>query len=352
MATTADAQNRAPLDGYRVASTARADEAADIISRTYCDREIRILRTAADLRFRFCEARLARTALGAMSFDADIHYDLGETGSCFLVQLADCGAIEYVNGGEKCLVTPTQGMVTSPTRPLRIRYGAASRGFIFKIRRSALETHLAALLGAAVSRPLVFDARVAAGSRFALRYRRLLDYAVGELDAARGEAGDFVAPRPFVATLEDMVMTALLTGQRHNYSPCFEKPPASMARSGVERVEEYIRADPARPFAMADLAALAGVSGRTLYRAFRTLRGYSPLAFARALRLETARERLTRGEAGATVTGIALDCGFDHLGRFARTYAARYGEPPSLTLRKARGARRPETGLQRRAFLR
>ena len=89
-------------------------------------------------------------------------------------------------------------MVTSPTRPLRIRYGAQSRGLIFRIGRPALENHLAALLGAAVARPLVFDAPVPAGSRFALRYRRLLDYAVAELDAARGEAGGCAAPPPFV----------------------------------------------------------------------------------------------------------------------------------------------------------
>ena len=342
MAITGTERVEAPLSGYRVASTTRPDEAACIVSRTYCGHEVRILDPvrSAGFRFRFCEAALARTGLGAMSFDADFHYDLGETESCFLVQLADRGAIEYVNGGERCVVTRAQGMVTSPTRPLRIRYGAQSRGLIFRIGRPALENHLAALLGAVVARPLVFDAPVPAGSRFALRYRRLLDYAVAELDAARGEAGGCAAPPPFVAALEDMAMTALLTGQRHNYSRCFEKPPASVARSGVERVEEYIRADPARPFAIAELAALAGVSGRSLYRAFRTLRGYSPLAFARAARLERARERLALGEAGATVTEIALDCGFDHLGRFARTYAARYGEPPSRTLRRARGARR------------
>ena len=153
-------------------------------------------------------------------------------------------------------------------------------------------------------------------------------------------------------------MTALLTGQRHNYSRCFEKPPASVARSGVERVEEYIRADPARPFAIAELAALAGVSGRSLYRAFRTLRGYSPLAFARAARLERARERLALGEAGATVTEIALDCGFDHLGRFAgptrRAMASpRRGPCAEREGRSGRGSGNGWTAaLQRRALRR
>ena len=339
VAIAENGRGHAPLAGYRVASTARADEAARIISRTYCGHEVRILDAAPSVRFRFCEAPLARTAVGAMSFDADIHYDLGETESCFLIQLADRGAIEYVNGGERCVVTRAQGMVTSPTRPLRIRYGARSRGTIFKIGRETLENHLAALMGAAVTRPLIFDAPIPAAARFAPRYRRLLDYIVGELDAARGDAGGLAAPVPFVSTLEDMVMTALLTGQRHSYSACLEAPAPSAGLSCVERVEDYVRADPARPFAVADFAALSGVSARSLHRAFRRCRGYSPMAFVRAARLERARARLVRGEAGATVTNIAQDCGFDHLGRFGQTYAARYGEPPSRTLEKARRSR-------------
>lgn len=318
-----------------MASTARPDEAAAIISRTYCSHEVRILNPVAGLRFRFCEAPLARAAVGAMSFDADIHYDLGETGSFFLVQFADSGVIEYVNGGERCVVTPAQGMVTSPTRPLRIRYGAASRGFIFKIRRAALENHLGALIGAAVTRPLIFDAPVPAGTRFARHYRRLLACAVEELDSPGGLAG----LSHFVASLEDMVMTALLTGQRHSYSGCFETPPPSAALSHVRRVEECVRANPARYFAVADFATLTGVSGRSLHRAFREHRGYSPMAFVRAARLGLARARLVRGESGATVTTIAQECGFDHLGRFGQAYAARYGEPPSHTLKRVRQSR-------------
>lgn len=332
MATAAGAGGNNPLRRYRIASTTRTDEAFDVISRTYCGHEVRVIDRASALRFRFCEARLARTTVGAMSFDADIHYDLGNTESYFLIQFADAGAIEYVNGGETCEVTREQGMVTSPTRPLRIRYGETSRGIIFKICKRALERHLGALLGSPLGHPLIFDAPIASGTRFSLRYRRLLDYIVRELEAEAGFAG---IPS-LVASLENMVMTALLTGQRHNYSRGFETPPPPAALRHVERVEDYVRADPARPFTIMDFASLTGTSGRSLYRAFRRYRGYSPMAFVRAARLGLARTLLARGEAGATVTVIAHDCGFDHLGRFGQEYAARYGEPPSHTLKRAR----------------
>ena len=182
MNITTEAPGYRHLAGYQIASTSKLDEAAEVISHTYCGHEIRILDRISSLNFHFCEAPLARTTVGAMSFGTDIHYDLGETQNYFLIQLADTGAIEYVNGGEVCEVTPERGMVTSPTRPLLIHYGKASRGFILKIQRSALEQHLCALTGVPIAGPLIFEAGFNPGSAFATRYKRLLHYLLGEID--------------------------------------------------------------------------------------------------------------------------------------------------------------------------
>lgn len=335
MSTAADVQENRPLAGYRVASTSRLDEAADIISHTYCGHEVRILDPISSLNFDFCEARLARTTVGAMSFDADIHYDLGETENYFLIQLADVGSIEYVNGGEVCEVTPDRGMVTSPTRPLLIHYGKASRGFILKIQKAALEQHLRALAGVPIAKPLIFKASMDPGTVFSMRYQRLLHYLLAEIDT-----DDRLLDTPlWVANLEDMAMTALLTGQPHNYSKCFEAPPPCAALRQVEAVEAFIEAHATRPLTIEDFVTVTGVSGRSLYRAFQNHRGYSPMAFVRATRLGLAHERLADGAPGATVTRVAQECGFDHLGRFSQDYARRYTESPSATLKKARQAR-------------
>ena len=44
---------------------------------------------------------------------------------------------------------------------------------------------------------------------------------------------------------------------------------------------------------------------------------------------------LLLASSGETVTTIAIDCGFVHLGEFSRDYRNRFGETPLETLRRA-----------------
>ena len=84
------------------------------------------------------------------------------------------------------------------------------------------------------------------------------------------------------------------------------------------------------------LASTLGLSSRTLHRLVRRELGLSPMRLLRMVRLDRARADLAEPTPWTTVTGVAFDCGFNHLGRFAREYARRFGESPSETLRRAR----------------
>jgi AraC-like DNA-binding protein len=106
----------------------------------------------------------------------------------------------------------------------------------------------------------------------------------------------------------------------------------------VWRAERYMRANPHSAVTMSALAAVAGVSKRTLQDGFQRFRGKAPSQVARDLRLDLAREALVR-DGFEKVTDVALEYGFTHLGRFAQAYAARFGESPSDTLRRSRSPR-------------
>ena len=64
----------------------------------------------------------------------------------------------------------------------------------------------------------------------------------------------------------------------------------------------------------------------------------------RRARLAQARADLEAPGRNTSVTNVAYDCGFSHLGRFAQEYARRFGESPSETLRRARRRRVERVG--------
>jgi AraC-like DNA-binding protein/tetratricopeptide (TPR) repeat protein len=102
----------------------------------------------------------------------------------------------------------------------------------------------------------------------------------------------------------------------------------------VRRALEAIRASVGQPRTVTELAAVAGVSSRTLQGQFLAFVGKTPRAMLRDIGFERARRELLQGAADARVTDIALRSGFPHGGRFSVEYRRRYGETPSRTLKR------------------
>lgn len=81
------------------------------------------------------------------------------------------------------------------------------------------------------------------------------------------------------------------------------------------------------------VAASVGISTRQLQTAFTKHMGRSPMQHLREVRLLAARRLLSAGETGTkkSVSLVATDVGFRHLGRFSAHYTKRFGEQPSHT---------------------
>jgi transcriptional regulator GlxA family with amidase domain len=88
---------------------------------------------------------------------------------------------------------------------------------------------------------------------------------------------------------------------------------------------------------LCDLAAVAGVSTRTLGYLFTRIYGITPMAFVKHERLSNAYHLLQDADpASTTVAAIARRCGFSHMGQFAIDFKRSFGESPSVTLSQAR----------------
>ncbi len=101
----------------------------------------------------------------------------------------------------------------------------------------------------------------------------------------------------------------------------------------MNRVEEYLCANLESPVTRDSIADIAGVSIRTLSRAFMKQHGVGPITFLRQRRFEAAYRDLLGSKAEDTsVTDVAMRYGFAHLGKFAVVYRRLFGESPSHTL--------------------
>ena len=83
---------------------------------------------------------------------------------------------------------------------------------------------------------------------------------------------------------------------------------------------------------IADLCAAAGVSERTLNRAFHSIYGEAPSAYFHKRRLAYARSILLKCDpVRGRVTHAALSAGLTEFGRFSREYRQMFGEAPCST---------------------
>jgi transcriptional regulator GlxA family with amidase domain len=135
--------------------------------------------------------------------------------------------------------------------------------------------------------------------------------------------------------LEQTILVAFLTANRHSFSHLLEREPKDTLSLHVRRAEDFIEAHWNQAITIEKLVEATGVGARAIFRAFQHTRGYSPMAFARMIRLRHAREMLSAPAMETSVTTIAFVCGFGNLGHFARDYRETFGERPSETLARA-----------------
>jgi AraC-like DNA-binding protein len=163
------------------------------------------------------------------------------------------------------------------------------------------------------------------------RLSDLLDFITRQFDA--GVPLSHKAAAAMAVLIEDFLADLILRS-----TPVLREErvlPAAWAR--VRMAEEIMRAGSDEPLSMTAVAREVGVGLRSLQLAFLDVRAMGPRDVLMQMRLERARERLLAAGPSDTVTNIAMDCGFAHLGRFPAAYRIAFGELPTETLARSRG---------------
>lgn len=241
------------------------------------------------------------------------------------------GAGRYSSGKQSGDIAPGSWTpILKAQTPLKLDFQPGYRHLVLRIEVEALLRNLGALIGQELGQQLVFDETTTRQPAMEALRLRLFHFAHDY--NARGQFFSDLA----AAEVERMVIMKFLMCHRHNYTHYLLREPLPVSSSAVKLVEEYIEANWDKPLDIETMANLSGVSARSLFRQFRKTRGHSPADFVKRVRLDHARRMLEQANSESSVVQIALKCGFQNAGHFARDYRVIFGELPSATLQRAK----------------
>ncbi|PPQ41807.1 AraC family transcriptional regulator [Rhodopseudomonas palustris] len=247
------------------------------------------------------------------------------------LQLALSGSAITMVGNRRVVTNARQSCICPPGQGRDYQFDAEFEQLFLGVRLSALERTLAGLLGGKPNAPLEFEPVADNDYPHSENLRQLTLFFGGTLNATKVSL-----PSQYLAELEQATAVAFLHACKHNFSSYLGVAEKDAASRHVKLVEEYIEANWNESLTIEKLVELTGMSARTVFKAFQRTRGYSPMAFAKRVRMERVRQLLLEAGGDASVGAIAVQCGFPHLGHFAKDYRKTFGENPSDTLARGR----------------
>ncbi|MBA7692374.1 HTH-type transcriptional activator RhaS [subsurface metagenome] len=319
-----------PLSNYPVMDSSDPELVRDRLFGFYGASHFDIARKKNEFAVRANHLQIGGLGLSYCDYANDVSIGFGE--ETFVRQIFNLqGEGQYTIGGKSAEISRGRWTPVLPaSAPLRLDFTSHYCQFVLRIELSALKHYLGILIGRPVSHDLVFDQTEVRNPAMAALRRRVFDFA-NDFNARGAFFSDLAA-----SEVERMVIMKFLMCHRHSYTDLLLREPLPAGSSAVRKVEEFIAANWDKPLDIEEMANLARVSARSLFRQFKKDRGCTPAEFAKGIRLNLARDMLQRCDEGTSVVQIALKCGFQNPGHFARDFRLAFGELPSETLKRSR----------------
>ena len=319
-----------PLSNYHRFCSSDLDETRYNVAKVFSPHQLTVNDTTTAFATRVHEAKIGRSALVYITYGTAVSIETDCLNHCYLVQVPWEGSAEVSSQAANEVFLPGTASIISPRDPLTMRWSKDCSFYTVRLNRSTLEKKLAKLIGCELQEPLAFHSAFDLTTQQGRHWVNAVNFVRRQLEPANGQP----VIDSVLEQFEDMLCLMLLQSHSHNYTAQLFGTPGKIIPKSIKRACDYIGDNLHQPISIDELATACGVAPATLTRHFKLYIGQSPMEYIREQKLEAVYQLLSRSTLDKSVTDIAMQYGFNHLGRFAEYYRKRYGELPSSTLKQ------------------
>jgi AraC-like DNA-binding protein len=309
------------------------NEAVQLVGQIYSAHQLSLHRRAAALDVSLALAGAKTWPIVRLRYGASVLVDT-DFRDLMLIKRCVEGTGNVRQGGKHAQWRPGSIIPLSPNLGTVLDFGQEFASISLKLDTRRLELLCSRWLG----HPLDAELRFAL-TPFSGTLQRTWNSTLAVLESGGFEVN--ALPQAAAAALEEFVLTLLLRGHPHNCSEELERPERRPGSRLVRRAVQFVEEHASSALTTSDIAAGIGASVRALQAGFCKWRRVTPSEYLRTVRLQRVRAALLQANPSTTVTEVALDHGFFHLGRFSQHYKMAFGENPAATLARTRRCFRP-----------
>lgn len=319
------------LDGFPLFRSRSADEARERVGQAFSPHRLAVCGGGQALEVCHNQVALRQLRINVLRYGTEVEIDPGERGDFYMLQMPLRGGARMACGRHEAVIDSQVMGVLHPRAPTRMHWSPDCTMLLVQVPSHAVDGRM-------------IDASLRAGNGFGALTLSRRDPAVAAwwqavLDLTHNlhQHGSYWMGQPGAQAAMEAFLLAGLPPLGAAHAEHRGDVLGGRHEACLQRARAYIHDHAHEGLTLADIAAAACVSPRTLELAFRRRYDQSPLGYARTVQLDRVHQALVsaaRDGRPLRVTDAALQQGFVHMGRFAAYYKARFGCAPSDTLRQ------------------
>lgn len=322
------ASKNLPLSNHLLYDGNDVDDAREVLSRMFTEIDIEPSDTHKPFRSLVYGVELPRISICYLRFEGGATAGPAQALDFHTLQLNPTGTVAYDTDDGIAAGSASKGVILSAGQTVQNSHSADNGNLALIVKDEVLRDYQSMWFGKTQNQSLKFKLnfdpeapRIASFLSFANQFVQELNRPGGILEIPAA-----------VASFENALLTSMLFSFEHQFSEKLNAEVATASFKQVRNIEDYIESHANQAIDIATLAKVSGLSGATIHRTFRKHRDYTPMQFLKQTRMRLVNQRLLKACSSDSVTRIAMECGFTHLGRFAAEYRHQFNEDPSHTL--------------------